>query len=69
MFFMETLQVTILFAQNYTNEIYPPFFKKLFFQTMLLRRFSTPEKFNVNKKERICTAVNIEFKFFEIDLI
>jgi hypothetical protein len=23
-----------------------------------LRRFSTPEKFNVNKKERICTAIN-----------
>jgi hypothetical protein len=24
----------------------------------VLRRFSTPEKFNVNKKERICTAIN-----------
>jgi hypothetical protein len=23
-----------------------------------LRRFSTPEKFNVNKKEIICTAIN-----------
>jgi hypothetical protein len=25
--------------------------------TFLIRRFSTPEKFNVNK-ERICTAIN-----------